>query len=71
MIATYAVERRRLLETALERFLTPAQTSMVREFARAENPTPADPQAEDMLYWIRLNMPVAACRIDGWLHPED
>ena len=71
MIATYAAERRQLLETALERFLTPAQTSMVRELVRAEIPTSADPQAEDMLYWIRFNMPVTAHRIDRWLHPAD
>ena len=64
-------ERRKTLEGTLRRVLTPAERTMVRELVSAERPESPTPQAEDLFYWLRLNMPVAAARIDTILHPSE
>ncbi|MBI4349540.1 MAG: hypothetical protein HY553_22080 [Elusimicrobia bacterium] len=71
MIASYTPERRKTLHVALDFVLTPAQRTMVRELVRLEDPQGPEPKAEALLYWIRLNMPRAAARIDAFLHPRD
>ncbi len=71
MIATYTPERRKTLQTAFAHVLTAAQHTMVRELVRLEDPRGPEPRAEEMLYWIRLNMPRAAARIDSFIHPKD
>ena len=72
MITTiYTTDRRRALDLTIARVLTPAQHTMVRELIRAETPKGCSPRAEDMMYWIRLNMPVVASRIEALLHPKE
>jgi hypothetical protein len=63
--------RRRLLASALEQILTPAQLTVARELQQAANPCCREPRPEDILYWIRLNMPVAASKLEDVLHPND
>lgn len=67
---TYTSGRRKALEAAFIRVLTPNQQAAVRELVRAECEK-GEPQPEDMLYWLRLNMPVASGRIDRVLYPAD
>jgi hypothetical protein len=71
MTITRRIEPRKTLEVALDEVLTPAQRTMVRELLRVEDPMGPAPKAADMLYWIRLNMPRTAERIDSLLHPAD
>ena len=63
-IATFDPSRRKALAAALRQALTPAQLTMIHELLAAERPGKPAPQAEDILFWMRLNMPVAASRID-------
>lgn len=63
--------RRRLLASALEQVLTPAQLTVARELQQAAAPGCPAARPEDVLYWIRLNMPVAASKIEDILHPND
>ena len=63
--------RRRLLAAALEQILTPAQLTVARELQQAATPGSTEPRPEDVLYWIRLNMPVAASKLEHILHPND
>jgi hypothetical protein len=63
--------RRRLLAAALEQILTPAQLTAARELQRASDPSGREPRPEEVLYWIRLNMPVAASKLEDILHPND
>lgn len=63
--------RRRLLAAALAQILSPAQLTMARELVRAASADAREPRPEDVLYWIRLNMPVAASRLEDVLHPND
>lgn len=59
--------RRKALGSAIERVLTPHQLTMARELAWAENPRGPKPQPEQILFWMRFNMPVAAARVDAFL----
>ncbi len=63
--------RRRLLAAALEQILSPAQLTAARELHQAAHPGSPEARPEDVLYWIRLNMPVAASKLEGILHPND
>lgn len=63
--------RRKQLTYAISRVLTPAQLTMAYEFMAAERYGRPMPQAEDVLYWMRLNMPLAAQRVEEVLHPAD
>lgn len=65
-IASY---RRKALISAIGQALTPAQLTMVCELISAEDPERAKPEPDDILYWMRLNMPVAARRVEDILHP--
>lgn len=65
-IASY---RRKALQSAIIQVLSPAQLTMVRELVSAEDPEHAEPVVDDILYWMRLNMPVAAQQVEEILHP--
>lgn len=63
--------RRKLLASVIRQVLSPAQLTMVHELIAAERPGRPAPQAEDIMFWMRLNMPVASDRVDELLHlPE-
>jgi hypothetical protein len=63
--------RRKLLASVIKQVLTPIQLTMVHELIAAENPGRPAPQPEDVMFWMRLNMPIASDSIDQLLHlPE-
>ena len=68
---SYTAGRRKELGKALLRVLTPAEHTMVRELVHAERRGGPVPQPEEMLYWLRLNMPRASSRLEAVLHPRD
>ena len=63
-IANFSAPRRKLLAAALSKVLAPAQLTAAREFMRAERPRRAEPQPEEILYWMRVNMPLATGRVE-------
>ena len=63
--------RRKRLQLALSGVLTPAQLSMASVLVATEKPGMPDPTPEQLLHWMRLNMPVAAARIEAILHPHE
>lgn len=63
--------RRKLLASVMSRVLSPAQITMARQLMAAEKPGRPSPQPEEIMFWLRLNMPVAAEQIDATLHPAD
>jgi hypothetical protein len=63
--------RRKHVTSVISQILSPAQMTMAHQLMAAEKPGRPAPQAEELLFWIRLNMPVAAARIDAILHPAD
>lgn len=63
--------RRKLVASVIAEVLSPAQITMAHQLLAAEKPGRPAPQPEELLFWIRLNMPVAAERIDAILHPAD
>lgn len=62
---------RKALTAALYEVLSPAQLTAAREMILAENPGRAAPQAEDILYWMRVNMPNATERVEDILHSRN
>ena len=56
------------LACAIERVLTAHQLVMVREFMLAENPRNVKPTPEQVMFFLRLNMPIAAGRIWDIVH---
>jgi hypothetical protein len=62
--------RRKLVAAVIAQVLTPCQITMAHELIEAEHPGMV-PQPEDLLFWLRLNMPVAAESVDAILHPDD
>lgn len=69
--ATYTHDRRKALEAAIARELSPAQRTMVIELVCAQRPDGSAPKVEDIMYFLRLNMPTAVARIEARLHPND
>jgi hypothetical protein len=63
--------RRKIVAQAITSVITPAQMTMAHQLMSAEKPGRPAPQPEDVLFWLRLNMPVAAGQIDAILHPCD
>ena len=61
--------RSEILASLITQVLTPTQLTMVSELVAAEKP--GRPQPEDLLYWMRLNMPTAAEKIEAILYPAD
>jgi hypothetical protein len=70
-VAALSASRRKQLSSALAQVLTPAQMTAAREFMLAEKPVRRSPQPEEMLYWMRVNMPMATRRVEGILFPRD
>lgn len=63
--------RRKFVLSAISSVISPSQLKMALELMEAEKPGRGEPRPEEILFWIRLNMPVAAERIDAILHPHD
>lgn len=63
-IATFSAPRRKQLADALSQVLAPAQLTAARELMRADRPHRAEPQPEEILYWMRVNMPMATSRVE-------
>ncbi len=63
--------RRKIVASAITQVLSPAQMTMAHQLLAAERPGRPAPQPEEVLFWLRLNMPVAAEKIDAILHPAD
>lgn len=63
--------RRKLVSSVISQVVSPCQLTMAHELMAAEKPGRPAPTPEELLFWLRLNMPVAAERIDAILHPAD
>lgn len=63
--------RRKIVAQAIASVVSPAQMTMAHQLMAAEKPGRPAPQPEEVLFWLRLNMPVAAEKIDAILHPHD
>lgn len=63
--------RRKIVASVLAQVLSPAQLTMAHQLMVAEKPGRPAPQPEEVLFWVRLNMPVAAEKVDAILHPCD
>ena len=70
-VASLSPARRKLLASALARVLHPVQLTAARELMLAEAPGRLAPQPEEVLYWMRLNMPLATQRVEGILHSHE
>lgn len=70
-LMTYDAPQRKLLASIISRTLTPSQLTMAHHLMAAEKPGRHAPRPEDVLYWLRLNMPSAAERVDELLHPAE
>jgi hypothetical protein len=70
-VATLNAARRKQLSAALSQVLSPAQMTAAREFMVAEAPGRLSPRPEEILYWMRVNMPLATCRVETILFPHD
>lgn len=62
---------RKAVASAISSVLTPAELTMAHQFLAAERPGRPAPQPEELLAWIRLNMPAAAQRLEHVLYPAD
>lgn len=65
---TLSPTRRKALVAALQVVLHPAQLTAARECIMAEEPGRATPSPEEILFWMRLNMPGATARVEELLH---
>ncbi len=68
-VRSLASYRRKALVCAITEVLTPAQRTMISEIIQAEDPAHNQPEPDDLFYWMRLNMPVAARKVEDILHP--
>ena len=66
-VTPLGASRRKALACALSQAVTPAQLTAARELMQAEAPGRPSPQPEEILYWMRLNMPVATRRVEDIL----
>lgn len=64
---TLNASRRKALASALSSVLHPAQLTAAREMIMAEEPGRAVPQPEEILFWMRVNMPSATERVEALL----
>jgi hypothetical protein len=69
-LVTPDARTRRKIAAAVAGNLTPAQLTMARELLSAERPG-RNLEPEDLLFWVRGNMPEAAARIESILYPAD
>jgi hypothetical protein len=65
---TLSPTRRKALVAALQVVLHPAQLTAARECIMAEEPGRGMPSPEEILFWMRLNMPGATARVEELLH---
>jgi hypothetical protein len=70
-VATLSPSRRKQLASALTQVLAPVQLTAARELMLAEAPGRLSPQPEEILYWMRLNMPQATLRVEGILFSHE
>ena len=63
--------RRKIVASVIAQVISPSQMTMAHQLMAAEKPGRPAPQPEEVLFWLRLNMPVAAGKIDAILHPAD
>jgi len=70
-LTTYDAPTRKMLATVIGQALTPDQLTMAHNLMAGEKPGRPAPRAEDLLFWLRLNMPSAAERVDELLHPAE
>ena len=70
-VAALSASRRKQLTSALAQVLAPAQLTAARELLLAEAPGRVRPQPEEILYWMRVNMPLATRRVEKILFPRD
>jgi hypothetical protein len=70
-VAALNASRRKQLSAALSQVLSPAQMTAAREFMLAEAPERLSPRPEEILYWMRVNMPLATCRVETILFPQE
>ncbi|MFI5347989.1 MAG: hypothetical protein ACHQ2Z_00465 [Elusimicrobiota bacterium] len=70
-VAPLSAPRRRQLSSALSQVLSSTQLSAAREMMIAEAPKRLPPQPEEILYWMRVNMPQATVRVERILFPRD
>lgn len=59
---------RKALSVALSRVLAPAQLTAAREMIMAADPSRAIVTPEDILYWMRVNMPRATEQVEELLN---
>jgi hypothetical protein len=64
-VAALNASRRKLLSSALSQVLSPEQLTAARELILAEAPERLSPRPEEILYWMRINMPLATRRVEG------
>jgi len=65
------IPQRKILTSVIAQVLTPEQLTMARELAAADAPDRPSLHAEDLMRWMRFNMPVAAQQVEDILHPAD
>ena len=70
-LVSFDGSRRKIVSSVISQVISPAQLTMAHQLMSAEKPGRPAPQPEEVLFWIRLNMPSAAERIDAILHPND
>ncbi|OGS01388.1 MAG: hypothetical protein A2V88_11825 [Elusimicrobia bacterium RBG_16_66_12] len=70
-LMNYDTPGRKMLAAVIGQALTPDQLTMAHHLMAAEKPGRPAPRPEDVLFWLRLNMPSAAERIDELLHPAE
>lgn len=64
-LSPFDAARRKSLTTAITTVVSPSQLTMVHELMAAEKPGRPAPQPEEILFWMRLNMPMAATQVAG------
>ena len=62
---------RKAVACAITRVLTLPELTMVHNCWAAENPGKPAPSPDDVLMWVRLNMPSASERLDDALYPAE
>ena len=71
MYPSLNASRRKQLASALTQVLAPAQLTAAREFMLAEAPGRLSPQPEEILYWMRVNMPQATVLVERIIFPHE
>jgi hypothetical protein len=70
-VAPLSAARRKQLASALAQVLAPVQMSAARELMLAESPERPSPRPEEILYWMRVNMPLATSRVERILFSHE